>query len=137
MDQFLERRWARVLTPSLSDLFFLAILLWVFAAGQYGWKGLLGDGDAGWHIRTGEWILSHHAVPHQDLYSFSKPGAPWYAWEWLSDVFDAVLFKYAGLKGVVLAAGVIIATFVTTLLRRMVCARRRHSVWRWWWRCWA
>ena len=83
-------------------------------------RGCWADGDAGWHIRTGEWILSHHAVPRHDLYSFSKPGAPWYAWEWLSDVFDAVLFKYAGLKGVVLAAGVIIATFVTTVIRRMV-----------------
>jgi hypothetical protein len=120
MDQILERRWARLLTPSLSDLFFLAILIWVFAAGKFGWKGLLGDGDAGWHIRTGEWILAHHAVPHQDLYSFSKPGAPWYAWEWLSDVIDAVLFHLAGLKGIVIVAAMICAAFATTIVRRMV-----------------
>jgi len=120
MDQILERRWARLLTPSLSDLFFLAVLFWVFAAGKFGWAGLLGDADAGWHIRTGQWILSHHAVPRQDLYSFSKPGAPWYAWEWLSDTIDGLLFQLAGLKGVVLMAGVVIATFATTLIRRMV-----------------
>ena len=120
MDQVLSKRWARLLTPSLSDLFFLAILVWVFAAGSFGWKGLLGDGDAGWHIRTGQWILSHHAVPHQDLYSFSKPGATWYAWEWLSDVVYASIFEWSGLKGVVLLAGVIIAFFATSLIRRMV-----------------
>ena len=120
MDQILERRWARLLMPSLSDLFFLAILIWVFAAGQYGWKGLLGDGDAGWHIRTGEWILNHRAVPHQDLYSFSKPNAPWYAWEWLSDVIDAVLFRLTGLKGIVIMAAVICAAFATIVIRRMV-----------------
>ncbi|HLH39522.1 MAG TPA: hypothetical protein VKX39_10280 [Bryobacteraceae bacterium] len=123
MEEILERRWVRLLTPSFSDLFFLAILVWVFAAGKFGWKGLLGDGDAGWHIRTGQWILAHHAVPHQDLYSFSKAGAPWYAWEWLSDVIYALLFQWAGLKGVVLMAAVVCAAFATILIRRMVAGR--------------
>jgi len=120
MDQLLERRWVRLLTPSLSDLFLIAILMWVFAAGQFGWKGLLADGDVGWHIRTGEYILDHHSVPRHDLYSFSKPGAAWYAWEWLTDVTDAALFRWAGLKGIVLTAAVLIALFCTTLIRRMV-----------------
>ena len=83
---------------------------------------MLADADVGWHIRTGEYILNHHQVPHHDLYSFSKPGAPWYAWEWLSDVIDALLFRWAGLKGVVLAAGVVIALYATTLMRRIVDA---------------
>jgi hypothetical protein len=117
----LTNRWARLLIPSLSDLFFLAILIWLFmSSGASGWEGLLADADAGWHIRTGQYILDHHAVPHQDLYSFSKPGATWYAWEWGSDVFYGLAHRWAGLKGVVLAAGVIIAVFATTLIRRMI-----------------
>ena len=119
MDAVLSRRWARLLIPSLSDLFFLAAMAWLFM-GVYGWAGLLGDGDVGWHIRTGEWILDHHAVPRHDLYSFSKPDAPWYAWEWLSDVLNASLYRLAGLKGIVLTAGVVIAVFATTLIRRMI-----------------
>jgi hypothetical protein len=119
IDQVLSHRWARVLIPSLSDLFFLAALAWLFM-GVYGWMGLLADGDLGWHIRTGEYILDHHTVPHQDLYSFSKPGSPWYAWEWLSDVIFGSLHRLAGLKGVVLTAGVVIALFATTLIRRMI-----------------
>ena len=118
MEGLLEQRWARVFVPSLSDLFFLATMCWLFM-GTQGWMGLLADADVGWHIRTGEYILNHHAVPHHDLYSFSKSGAPWYAWEWLSDVIDATLFRFAGLKGVVLAAGVTIALFATTLIRRI------------------
>src|SRR6266478_5702444 len=117
MESVLASRWARVLIPSLSDLFFLAILVWLFMGGG---AALLTDGDVGWHIRTGEYILDHHAVPHQDLYSFSKPGAPWYAWEWLTDVIDAGLFRAAGLKGVVLLAGGMIALLATTLMRRVV-----------------
>ncbi len=120
VESFFQNRWARLLVPSLSDLFFLAVLIWLFAGSSAGWQGLLADADVGWHIRTGEYILDHHTVPRTDLYSFSKPGAPWYAWEWGVDVIDATLHRAAGLKGVVLLAGVIIAFFATTLVRRMI-----------------
>jgi hypothetical protein len=118
MDAVLQNAWARAFVPSLSDLFFVAIMCWLFMGGA-GWSALLADADVGWHIRTGQYILNHHAVPYHDLYSFSKPGAPWFAWEWLSDILDATLFGIAGLKGVVLVAGVTIALFATTLIRRV------------------
>ena len=121
MDSVLARPWARALVPSLSDLFFVAILAWLFmSSGAAGWEGLLADADAGWHIRTGEYILDHHTVPRLDLYSFSKPQAPWYAWEWLTDVLLGGLHRIAGLKGIVLLAGVLISLFALTLIRRMV-----------------
>jgi type IV secretory pathway VirB2 component (pilin) len=121
IENLLRNRWARLSIPSLSDLFFVAVFVWVcMSGGAAGWEGLLADADVGWHIRTGEWILDHHAVPHHDLYSFSKPDAPWYAWEWGSDVIFGSLHRAAGLKGVVLLAGVLIALFAWTLLRRMV-----------------
>lgn len=85
--------------------------------GASGWKSLLGDGDTGWHIRTGEYILSQHAVPTRDLFSYSRPGAPWFAWEWLTDVTYAALFHAGGLKAMVLFAGALIAVFATVLLR--------------------
>ena len=110
VQSLLSNRWARLLLPSLSDLFFLAMMGWLFMSGPQGWSQLLGDADVGWHIRTGEYVLDHHAVPQTDLYSFSKAGAPWYAWEWGSDVVDALLHRGAGLKGVVLLSGVIIAS---------------------------
>jgi hypothetical protein len=108
------RRW---LAPSLADCLFVSWIVWVFLAAPAGWDVLLADGDTGWHIRTGEWILAHGAVPRADLFSFSKPGAPWYAWEWLSDVVYAAAFGAAGLKGVVLLAGALIAAFGVLLLR--------------------
>jgi hypothetical protein len=108
---------ARFLTPSFSDCFFIALIAWLFVCGASGWKALLGDGDTGWHIRTGQYILAHHIVPTQDLFSFSRPGAPWFAWEWLTDVSYALSFQAAGLKGIVLVAGLIIALFATVVLR--------------------
>jgi hypothetical protein len=95
-------------------------MAWLFIFGASGWKALLADGDTGWHIRTGQYILAHHAVPTQDLFSFSKPGAPWFAWEWLSDVVLAGLFRVGGLKAIALFAGTLVALYATVLLRFML-----------------
>lgn len=111
---------SRLLLPSFSDALFIAVLIWLFAAGSGGWAGLLADADSGWHIRTGEWILENRRVPQADLFSFSKPGEPWYAWEWLSDVIYAKLHGAAGLKGVVLFSALAIAGFGTILFRNMI-----------------
>ena len=129
LESALRNRWARMAIPSLSDLYFAAVIVWVcMSGGAAGWQALLADADIGWHIRTGQWILDHHAVPHHDLYSFSKPDAPWYAWEWGSDIIFGALHRSTGLKGVVLLAGVMIALFAWTLLRRMV-GRGTHLLW--------
>ena len=111
------RPFARVLLPSISDCFFIALIVWLFVCGASGWISLLGDGDTGWHIRTGQWILEHRAAPTHDLFSFSRPNAPWFAWEWLTDVMYALLFRLAGLKAIVLLAGLMIALYATVLLR--------------------
>ena len=60
---------------------------------------MLGDGDTGWHVRIGEWILAHGQVPRQDMFSFTKPGQPFFAWEWLWDVGAAWLHQRWGLGG--------------------------------------
>jgi hypothetical protein len=107
--------------PSLTDVAFLMPIILLFARLD-GAKTMLGDGDTGWHIRTGEWILANGAVPHQDIFSFSKPGATWYAWEWLWDVCFAWLFQHGGLANVV-AVSVLIIALTFALLFRLV---QRH-----------
>jgi hypothetical protein len=108
--------------PTFLDLFFISLISWLFLSSKEGWSALLLDADIGWHIRTGEWILDRRQIPHVDLFSFSKPGGQWFAWEWLSEVLFASLHRWIGLKGVVLAAGFTIGTFATLLLR--------HAVWK-------
>ncbi len=116
----LRARAARWLTPSLTDVFFIALVLWIFASGPMGWTALLADGDTGWHIRTGEFVLDHGYVPDHDLFSYSKPGETWYAWEWLSDVIFALLHRQWGLKAITLLAGVLIIASVAILLAHMI-----------------
>jgi len=106
------------LWPSFGDLAFLAPIALLFGH-MNGARTLLSDCDTGWHIRTGEWIMAHHAVPVRDIFSYSKPGDPWYAWEWLSDVVFAWLNGHGGLRGVVLFS-VLLLSLTFTLLFRLV-----------------
>jgi hypothetical protein len=104
--------------PSLTDFAFLMPVIFVFV-GMQGAKTLLGDGDTGWHVRTGEWILRHGYVPHHDLFSYTKSGQPWFAWEWLWDVIFAWLHQHGGMAAVVLASMLVIS-LTSALLFRLV-----------------
>jgi hypothetical protein len=106
------------LLPSLTDVAFLMPLAFVFLRMD-GAKGMLGDGDTGWHVRTGEWILANHRVPSQDMFSYTKAGQPWFAWEWLWDVAFAWLHQHGGLTAVVLAS-MFVVCLTSMLLFRLV-----------------
>ena len=112
--------------PSLTDIAFLMPLMFIFFRLD-GARTLLGDGDTGWHVRTGEWILAHHQVPHTDLFSFSRPGAPWFAWEWLWDVLFAMLHQRWGMAAVVLASLVVIC-FTSVALFRLVRRKCKNGL---------
>ena len=99
----LESKVARTILrfmPSLSDVAFLLPVVFLFAKLD-GAHTMLGDGDTGWHIRAGEWMMRHHQVPTTDFFSFTMPGQKWYAWEWLWEVAFAGLHQMWGLAGVV------------------------------------
>jgi hypothetical protein len=113
---FAARRWP---VPSLSDFAFLIPILGLFwCTTGVGW--LLTDSDTGWHIRTGEWILRNGRVPAVDIFSFTKSGSPWFAWEWLSDVLMAAVHHAAGLRGIVLLSLVLLGLTSTCTYRNAV-----------------
>ena len=118
----LTRRWYGIFVPSIADLFFAAVIVWLFVAGAYGWQSLLLDGDVGAHIRIGDHILANRSVPTHDFLAFSRPGQEWLASEWLTEVIFSFLHSQAGLKGVVLLSGVVLAGTFTILLL--------HTLWR-------
>ena len=109
--QTARAKFAVKLLPSLTDFAFLTPLAFLFGR-MNGVKTLLADCDTGWHIRTGEWILANGQAPMRDIFSFSKPGDPWFAWEWLSDILFARLTAWGGLQALVLfSILLIVATF--------------------------
>src|SRR5689334_3098388 len=95
--------------PSLTDVAFLMPILFLFARMD-GTRALLGDGDTGWHIRTGEWILANGRVPHLDLFSYTRSGQPWFAWEWLWDVCFGWLHQTWGMQAVLAVSILVLCT---------------------------
>jgi hypothetical protein len=90
---------ARWLIPDLAmagALFTLGFLLFLFDGGH----ALFRDADAGWHVRNGERILRERQLPRADPYSWSKPGEPWYAWEWGADALMGAAHGAGGLGAV-------------------------------------
>ena len=116
-----ETRTNPILLPSLTDVAFLLPLIFLFA-GLDGVHTLLGDGDTGWHVRTGEWILAHGQIPRQDLFSFTRPDAPWFAWEWLWDVAFAWLHLRWGMAAVLMVS-VLVLCLTSALLYRLTYRR--------------
>jgi hypothetical protein len=112
-------------------------LSWPLAVGVlsylYLWANgvpVLRDGDTFWHIAAGQWILSHGAVPDQDIFSHTIHGAPWLAHEWLSEVVLALAHQAGGLT-VVLGLTAVSFGVTSALLMRVLL--------RWRWRdriCW-
>jgi len=58
------------------------------------------DPDIWWHIRTGQWILAHAAVPVTDPFSAYGMDKPWVAYSWLFETFIAVVQGRFGLVGI-------------------------------------
>jgi len=80
-------------------------------------SGLLGDGDTGYHIRAGQYIIETFSVPKTDIFSFHTPPLPWTAHEWLSEVIMANVHDIAGLSGVVTFFAILLACTITLLFK--------------------
>lgn len=102
------------LLPSMTDFAFLMPIVFLFGRME-GMQTLLGDCDTGWHIRTGQWILQNHIVPFTDLFSYSKPGGVWYAWEWLADIVLAGFYALGGLRAIALFSVLLLSVTFTML----------------------
>lgn len=105
--------------PSTADMIFLSVLLGVLLGLQGRTLGY--DGDSGWNIRIGLFVLDH-GVPHKEFLLSTTYGQPHVYWEWLSQTFYAIAYRLGGLNGVVLLAALLVALTGAGLLAAM---RRR------------
>lgn len=59
----------------------------------------LADPDIWWHVVSGRWIISHHAVPREDYWTMFASGQPWTAYSWSNEVVYAAFDRWFGLEG--------------------------------------
>lgn len=116
---------ARLPRPSLSELVFV---LWALVIPLvFSHRLLNGDGDMARHIRLGLLMLEQGGILHRDVFSWTRAGDPFLAFEWGSEVFFAAVYSAAGLAGMAIASGLLLALSYG-LLCRFLLAREVEPV---------
>jgi hypothetical protein len=101
--------------PAMLGGLLVAIVFWA----KHGFDV---DTDLWWHLKVGEDLLATHHWPTTDPYSFTAPGHPWIAAEWLGDVLFASVERAGGLPAldwllISLSAVTILALYSLCILR--------------------
>lgn len=104
--------------PSLYDIIFV---IWaVVVPVGFGSRLLNSDGDLARHLRLGELMLDRHGLLRQDVFSFTKAGQPFVAFEYGSELVYATAYRLAGLAGVAVLAGLVLALTYTLVARFLI-----------------
>jgi hypothetical protein len=81
----------------------------------------IADSDFWWHLKTGQYIMEHHALPVPDPFAYTTSVATAYpgeehvrhfnlTHEWLSQVLMYAVYAVAGFPGIVLTRAVLLAS---------------------------
>lgn len=108
-------------TLVLALLFAIPALICLHAA-------CVGDADIWWHLRTGEWILQHHAIPRVDPYSAPLVGKTWLAYSWLFELIVIKLFYRFGLAGIITYTGAMVLAITVALFHMVRRLQRDFSL---------
>jgi hypothetical protein len=104
--------------PSLFDIIFV---IWVVVIPVgFGSRLINSDGDTARHLRLGEMILQQGHLPHTDTFSFTMAGKPFIAFEWGSEAVFALAYRLAGLPGVAVLAGLVLALTYALVARFLI-----------------
>jgi hypothetical protein len=122
------RSWKALSESSLVQGLLLAGLFCAFPIQQLRSLMVMGDFDIWWHIRVGEWILEHHAFPHQGIFSAMGATRPWVAYSWGFEVVIATLNRALGLMGIL----VFVIAFEMALVLAIFLMTRFLSRSFWW-----
>ncbi|HTS16896.1 MAG TPA: tetratricopeptide repeat protein [Verrucomicrobiae bacterium] len=81
----------------------------------------ISESDTFWHLKTGEWILSHMAVPRVDPFSATVNGKQWLDWEWLFQAAIYVAYTGGGFNALVIWKALIVG--LTGIVVFLACRR--------------
>jgi hypothetical protein len=73
------------------------------------------DTDLWWHLKTGEWIVAHRAVPWEDPFSYTASGHLWIAYSWLAEIVFYTLVKTFGFFALLDFKAAVVTTMVGLL----------------------
>ena len=119
---FLRNRWIQLaaLTALLAGIGTNALRL----------KYCVIDVDTWWHLKVGDWILDHFALPHTGILSRTAANLPWVAYSWGYEVLLSRAYAWFGLLGIGyfgVALTLAVAVAIFWMLRRL--SGRFWSAW--------
>jgi hypothetical protein len=77
------------------------------------------DPDMWWHLRAGDELLRTGHVLTQDIFSYTRAGAPWVNVFWLSDLVMALVFRGAGFLGLAALLALVVTAGMAVVYRQM------------------
>jgi hypothetical protein len=110
----------RSLAPTPTALVFVLLSVAVPILLQH--PLLNSDGDLARHLAHGRYMLEHGGVIRADPFSFTRPGAPFVAFEYGSQLLYALAERLGGLPAVAILAGILVA-LTYALLTRFLLSR--------------
>lgn len=108
----------------------LAVLLIFVAQAAVDRKFCIRDNDIWWHIKTGDWIVEHGAVPHTGLFSWTAANRPWVAYSWGYEVILSRAYDWFQLMG--LGVFTVALTLLIAYLQFWSLRRLRGRFWQAW-----
>lgn len=81
------------------QLLALTLLLTLMAAIAFSSETTVRDPDIWWHLKVGDWIVEHHAVPYAGIFSRTAGTHPWVAYSWGYEVLLSRAYAWFGLVG--------------------------------------
>jgi hypothetical protein len=117
---------ARLMGLHIRDVAVFGAFLAIFAMAL---KPVV-DNDVFWHLATGRYMWVTGRIPHADPFSWTVPGRPWIAHEWLTELWLYPLYRYGGYAALMLVfAAIITAAFaVSYATARLLGASRPLGV---------
>jgi len=100
-------------------LVWIYVLLAIFLVGMMYGRNL--SGDVWWHLKTGQWIIEHHAFPFTDPFSYTARN-PIILHEWGAEVVEWLVYSRISpsalaAMAVLLICGAFVLTFRMALAR--------------------
>ncbi|MGA2962364.1 MAG: hypothetical protein ABSD96_11880 [Candidatus Korobacteraceae bacterium] len=89
-----------LLRVRLLQLCALTVLLTGVGVIAFQLKYCVLDFDIWWHLKVGDWIIEHLAVPHTGILSRTVANRPWVAYSWGYEVLLSRVYAWFGLVGI-------------------------------------
>ena len=108
----------------------LAVLLSAVGVISFSIKLCILDLDIWWHLKVGDWIVQHAAVPHTGILSRTVAERQWIAYSWGYEVLMSRAYAWGGILGIGLYGTLLtigVAFSVYWMLRRI--AQRFWVAW--------